>query len=94
MQDRETFIAIYVDLRIAAMDNFAQEIHPAERDSLLEAYGVTAEDLVAFSDLHGRNVPYMTELWAEVEDLIKQKLEQEPEPKLNAEEGDSVGGGS
>jgi hypothetical protein len=92
--ERETFIAIYVDLRIAAMDNFAQEIHPTERDSLLEAYGVTADDLVAFSDLHGRDVPYMTELWAEVEELIKQRLEQEPEPKLDAADGDSLGGGS
>ena len=89
MPDRETFIAVYVDLRMAAMDNRAQEIHPAERDSILEAYGVDADGLVAFADSHGRNVRYMAELWAEVEELINQALEPEPEPDTEVE--DSVG---
>lgn len=87
--DRETFIAVYVDLRLAAMDNRAQEIHPTERDSILEAYGVNAEGLVAFADSHGRDILYMTELWAEIEELIDQALE----PELETEAEDSVGGG-
>ena len=85
--DRETFIAVYVDLRLAAMDDRSQEIQPAKRDSILEAYGVTANDLVAFADSHGRNIRYMTELWADVEELINQALEPDDEDK------DSVGGG-
>ncbi|GMR12364.1 MAG: hypothetical protein BMS9Abin29_0553 [Gemmatimonadota bacterium] len=89
--DRDTFIAIYVDLRIAAMDNLEQEIHPTERDSILEAYGLTTDDLVAFADSHGRDIRYMTELWAEVEDLINQELEAERE--RDAADQDSVGGG-
>ena len=84
--DRETFIAIYVDLRLAALVDLAQEIQPAERDSILEAYGVTADDLVAFADLHGRDVPYMSQLWADVEELINKALE------LSGEDQDSIGG--
>ncbi len=75
--DRETFIAVYVDLRLAAMDNRSHEIHPTARDSILEAYGVTADELVAFADSHGRDVDYMTELWAEVEELINQELDSD-----------------
>ncbi len=89
--DRETFIAVYVDLRIAAMDNRAQKIHPTERDSILEAYGVDADGLVAFADSHGRDIPYMTELWAEVEELINQAIKPELQPPT--ERADSVGGG-
>ncbi len=89
--NRETFIAIYVDLRIAAMDNRAQEIHPAERDSILAVYGVEADDLVAFADSHGRDIPYMTELWAEIEELINQAIKPELQPPT--ERADSVGGG-
>ncbi len=85
--DRETFIAIYVDLRIAAIDNSVQEIHPAERDSILEAYGVTADDMVAFAESYGRDVRFMTELWAEVEEMIKQRLEPDTQDE------DSIGGG-
>lgn len=89
--DRETFISVYVDLRLLAMDNRAQEIHPTERDSILEAYGLHADDLVAFADSHGRDVRYMTELWADVEELINRALEPEPEP--DTEDEDSVGRG-
>ena len=86
--DRETFIAIYVDLRMAARDNEGQEIHPLERDSILEEYGVTADDLVAFADSHGRDVRYMAELWADIEEIIEQELESD------AQDEDPMGSGS
>lgn len=85
--DRETFIAVYVDLRLAAMDNLAQEIQPTARDSILEAYRVTADDLVAFADSHGRDIPFMSDLWAEIEELITEALD------LDGEDEDSIGGG-
>lgn len=72
--DRDTFVAVYVDLRLAALDNLGQEIRPAERDSVLAVHGVTPEDLVAFVDAHGRDVPYMVELWTEVNTLITEVL--------------------
>jgi len=77
--DRETFVSVYVDLRMAALDNRAQEIHPIERDSILEAHGVTADDLVAFADAHGDDVRYMARLWSEVEDTINQNLDPDAE---------------
>lgn len=89
--DRETFIAVYVDLRVAAMDNRGQEIHPAERDSILAVYGVEADALVAFADSHGRDIPYMTELWTEIEELIYQAIKPELQPPT--ERADSVGDG-
>jgi len=72
--DRESFVSIYVSLRMAALDNRGQEIHPTERDSILEVYGVTADDLIAFADAHGDDVRFMAALWAEVEDTINQNL--------------------
>ncbi len=85
--DRDTFVAVYVDLRLAALDNLGQEIRPAERDSVLAVHGVTPEDLVAFVDAHGRDVPYMVDLWSEVEVLITEVLNP-------AAAGDDPGGGA
>ena len=85
--DRDTFVAVYVDLRLAALDNLGQEIRPAERDSVLAVHDVTPEDLVAFVDAHGRDVPYMVELWSEVNALITEVLN----PPVG---GDNPGGGT
>ena len=65
--DRETFISTYVDLRAAALRRDSREITDEERDSILGEYGVTEDELLSFAEVHGREVPFMQDLWDEVE---------------------------
>jgi len=82
--EREVFVETFVDLRIAALDNPAWVITPAERDSVLAAHGVTAEQIEQFVLHHGRDVRWMRELWDEVDARILERL---------APDTDSAGGG-
>lgn len=68
--DRETFIDTYVALRTEAMGWEGGRIPAEDRDRVLAEKGVTAEDLRSFIEVHGRNVPYMSLLWAEVESRL------------------------
>lgn len=65
--DRETFVETYVGLRIAALAQPEGELPEARRDSVLEAHGVTGEELLAFAEAHGDDVATMNEIWAEVQ---------------------------
>jgi hypothetical protein len=82
--DRETFIRTYVDLRLAALEGETGRISEAERDRVLAEHGVTEDALRSFIEVHGRNVPYMNELWIEVDQRIRTELESAdqtpPEP--------------
>jgi hypothetical protein len=65
--DRETFIQVYLELRVAALDSEDASIVQVDRERILEKYGITAEDMVAFADAHGSDVDYMRDLWNEIE---------------------------
>lgn len=65
--DSETFIATYVDLRVAAVATPDFRIPPEARDEILARHGVSAEDLVAFAEAYGRDLELMNEVWTEVE---------------------------
>jgi len=65
--DREVFITTYVDLRIAALDTDSARVGESERDAILQQHGVTADDLTTFADVHGADLEYMRDVWAEVE---------------------------
>lgn len=68
--DRETFVATYVDLRAAALSTADGRITPERREEILRAHGVTEEDLLAFAEVHGRDVEYMAEVWSEIEQRL------------------------
>lgn len=68
--DRETFIVTYIDLRRAALRSPTRELGAAERARVLESHGVTEEQLLEFTDVHGRDVDFMMELWTEVENRM------------------------
>ena len=68
--DRESFIAAYVDLRADALLNENGEITDEERDLVLQKHGVTEEHLLAFADVHGRDVAFMRDVWDEVEERL------------------------
>ena len=69
--DRETFIAVYVDLRAEAVRSPELELSPEAREQILAGHAVDEESLIAFVDAYGRELEYMNELWAEVERRIE-----------------------
>ncbi len=68
--DPEIFIATYVDLRAEALLNDSQQITDEERAQVLQERGVTEDELLAFADIHGRDVTFMRDLWDEVEERL------------------------
>ncbi len=83
--DREVFVAVYVDLRIDTLDNPGRRVDDAERDSVLVRHGVTEEQLFQFVEVHGTDVEYMRDLWADVEARILALLSPEGDTAQNQE---------
>jgi hypothetical protein len=68
--DRETFVATYVELRRAAMENPNGRISPERKEQILTARGLTEEDLLAFAEAWGRDVDTMAAIWTDVEQRL------------------------
>ncbi|HSG49889.1 MAG TPA: hypothetical protein VLA43_18845 [Longimicrobiales bacterium] len=68
--ERETFIEVYVELRVAALGHDDATVTDAERERILSAHGVTAEELVAFAEVRGRDPTYMRDVWNEIEERL------------------------
>jgi hypothetical protein len=69
--DRETFISVYVDLRAAAIQSPDLELSDEARLEVLARHDVDEDNLIGFVDAYGRELDYMSELWAEVERRIE-----------------------
>jgi hypothetical protein len=84
--DRETFIATYVDLRLAATEQSDFRVSPEQRAEVLARHGVSGEELIRFADVHGRDLEFMNEVWSEVEtrfqDASGGEASGEPPPTL------------
>lgn len=65
--DRDTFVAVWVDLRLAALASSGEPPDPATRERIVERHGTTEEELLAFVDAHGRDIAYMERVWQDVE---------------------------
>ena len=65
--DRDVFIDTYVDLRVAALETDSQRVSTPDRDSILTAHGVVAEDLDHFTNVHAEDLDFMRDLWNDVE---------------------------
>lgn len=70
--DRETFIATYVDLRIAALQSPDRNIDTVASAEVLRRRGLEAHQLLDFADVHGRDVEFMRAVWDEVERRISE----------------------
>lgn len=68
--DREAFIATYVDLRAAALGSASATLTDQAREEVLTRHGVTEEGLVAFAELHGRDVDFMRDVWNDIESRL------------------------
>ncbi len=77
--DREVFVQTYVELRMESFDNIPRVITDGERDVILEERGVSAEELRLFLTVHGPDVEFMRDLWAEIEGQILNLLNPEPD---------------
>lgn len=71
--DVDRFVAVYVDLRAAALVRADGELPPRERDRILDEHGVEAEDLVEFVEVHGEDIRFMDRVWAEVESRLAER---------------------
>jgi len=65
--DRDLFIASYVDLRMAALDTDTMRLSEADRDMVLARHGVTSDDLIRFTEVHGGDLEFMRDVWNDVE---------------------------
>ena len=77
---RETFVDVYVELRRAALRSPASVVTPEAKDSVLARHEVTEEDLLEFAEVHGPDVEYMAELWAEVQARLEPDTLGAPPP--------------
>ena len=76
--DRQTFIDTYVDLRLAAIQAPDFRVPSGERDQILARHGVSAEDLLRFSEAYGRDLEFMNELWSEIEARFQERSGDAP----------------
>jgi hypothetical protein len=75
----ERFIDTVVELRKAALRREDGRPSPMQRERILAERNVTAEDLRRFAEIHGRNVPFMHDVWAEVDRRLRELEQQEQE---------------
>lgn len=73
--DREVFIDTYVDLRVAALETDSVRLGDGQRAEILARHGVTAEELVHFTEAHSTRLEFMRDVWNEVE----VRMDRDPE---------------
>ena len=67
---RETFVDVYVALRMEALRSPSAEIDEEARLRIMEEFQVDEEDLIAFAEAHGSDPAYMLEVWREIEERL------------------------
>jgi hypothetical protein len=65
--DREVFVEAYSDLRIAAVETDSGSISFSGLDSILDAFGVTEEELTIFLEAHVEDLEFMRDVWNDIE---------------------------
>ena len=65
--DRDTFVATYVDLRVAALETDSTRLAATDREEILARHGVTGDDLTHFAEVHAAELEFMREVWNEIE---------------------------
>ena len=73
---KETFIQTMVELRLEAARTMDHRITPGQRDRILAEMGVTDQELIRFAEVHGGNVPFMHEVWLEVDRRLREYVEE------------------
>lgn len=69
--DAETFIQVFIDLREADYLADTPEQFTAMKDSIMEAYSTTPEDLREFVRVYSQDVDRMSAVWDSIEVRIR-----------------------
>ena len=69
--DRPVFVAVYVDLRAAALATDDLQITDEARAEVLSRHGASETDILDFAEYHARDLPFMREVWDEIELLLE-----------------------
>ena len=78
---RDVFVGTYVELRMAALHSPDGRVSPEAKAQILEARGITEDDLLDYIDVNGVRVQFMVEVWAEIDDTLRVlRTEDEPAP--------------
>lgn len=64
---REAFVEVMVDLRTSPLLDPSGLLPSGEPERILEENGVTAEQMRSFVEVHGGDVPFMAEVWTEID---------------------------
>lgn len=65
--ERALFVEAYVQVRARALESPDATIDPEVRRAILADLGVTEADLETFVEVHGADVAFMRQVWADVE---------------------------
>jgi hypothetical protein len=79
----EQFMSAIVALRTAIIRSSRGVLTEEERDRVLAEQGVSPDELRQFVDVHGANVPMMSQLWTEVERRIRERFGPTPPTELD-----------
>jgi hypothetical protein len=71
----EDFVEAVVELRRASLLAPSGILPITERDQRLAARGLTAEALRQFVEVHGVDVPYMGQVWSQVERRLNEQVQ-------------------
>jgi len=83
---KETFIETMVELRLGAAQTRELRLTRAQRERILERMDVTSDELLRFAEVHGGNVPFMAEVWDEINARLRAKAELEEDDLLDGPE--------
>ena len=73
---RATFVEAYIALREGALRSPTGELDMPTRDSILEARGLSPEDLLHFVEVHGRDPVFMGRLWEEIDVEVAERARE------------------
>lgn len=68
---REDFVAAYVALRLAEAEASSPADFDTRKAEILERYGTSGEEMLAFIEAHAHDVAYMAALWDTVQTRIE-----------------------
>ena len=69
--DRDVFVSVYVDLRVAALATDEGEITDEARAEVLARHGASEADVLNFAEYHAEDLPFMRQVWDEIETLLE-----------------------
>lgn len=76
VMDREVFVRTYVALREKALlreGGGQMDLPDSLRTAVLDREGVTEDELVRFAEVRGTDIPYMRQVWADIEARLEER---------------------